>query len=68
MAEKHKNLGNQAINRGGRESSVGNKQGTTQTGGQNSGGKNRRDTVDDEFSDDLRRSGDRHSSNTKSGS
>jgi hypothetical protein len=68
MAEKHKNPGNQAINRGGRESNIGNQQGTTQTGGQNSGGKNRRDTVDDEFSDDLRKSGNRNSSNTKRGS
>ena len=66
MAEKHKNLGNQATNRGGKESSIGNKQGTAQTGAQNSGGENRPDRQDDAYSDDLRRSGDRSSSNNKS--
>ena len=65
MAEKHKNLGNQSVNRGGKESSIGNKQGTAQTGGQNAGGRNR-DRDDDNFTDDLRKSGDRNSSNKKS--
>jgi hypothetical protein len=64
MAEKHKNLGNQSVNRGGNESNIGNKQGTAQTGGQNAGGRNR-DHDDDNYTDDLRKSGNRHSSNTK---
>ena len=67
MAEKHKNLGNQSVNRGGKESSIGNKQGTAQTSGQNAGGRNR-NREDDQFTDDLRKSGDRNSSNTKRGS
>ena len=67
MAEKQKNLGNQSGNRGGKESNIGNKQGTTQTGAQNAGGRNR-DRDDDQYTDDLRKSGNRHSSNTRSGS
>jgi hypothetical protein len=67
MKQKHKNLGNQSVNRSGREESIGNKQETAQTGGQNAGGRNR-DREDDQYTDDLRKSGNRNSSNTKSGS
>ena len=52
-------------NQGGQDSkserSVGNRQGTTQTGAQNSGGKNSKE--DDRYTDDLRSSGDRTGSN-----
>lgn len=46
------------------DNSIGNKQGTTQTGGQNSGGENR-DQREDQYTKDLRKSGDRTSSNKK---
>lgn len=63
MSEKNKTKGAQdSVNRGGRQgshdSSIGNQQGTSQTGAQNSGGR-RRDVEDDNFTDDLRQSGDR---------
>lgn len=45
-------------------SSIGNMQGTTQTGAQNNGGQNITDH-DDQFTEDLRESGDRNSSNRK---
>lgn len=65
MAEKNKTRGAQdSENRGGQQGSqdrsIGNQQGTTQTGGQNAGGRNR-DVDDDNFTDDLRRSGGRKS-------
>lgn len=65
MSEKNKTKGAQdSVNRGGRQgsqdSSIGNQQGTTQTGGQSSGGENR-DREEDNFTDDLRRSGNRKS-------
>ena len=42
--------------------SIGNQQKTTQTGAQNSGGENI-DQQEDKFTEDLRQSGDRKSSN-----
>jgi hypothetical protein len=47
--------------------SIGNQQGTTQTGAQNAGGENI-DEQEDQYTEDLRRSGDRNSSNRKTGS
>jgi hypothetical protein len=47
--------------------SIGNMQGTTQTGAQNGGGENI-DREEDQFTQDLQRSGDRNSSNRKEGS
>ena len=47
--------------------SIGNKQKTTQTGAQNSGGENV-DQVEDRYSDDMRNSGVRNSSNRKTSS
>ena len=46
------------------KSSIGNAQGTTQTGAQNAGGENI-DEQEDQYTEDLRRSGDRNSSNRK---
>lgn len=46
------------------EQSIGNRQGTTQTGTQNGGGENI-DQQEDQFTDDLRQAGDRNSSNRK---
>lgn len=48
-------------------SSVGNQQQTTQTGAQNAGGENI-DREEDQYTDDLRQSGDRNSSNRKQSS
>lgn len=48
-----------------RERSVGNRQNTTQTGSQNSGGTNNKE--DDRYTDDLRSSGDRTSSDRNKG-
>ena len=47
--------------------SVGNQQQTSQTGAQNGGGDNI-DREDDQYTEDLRQSGDRNSSNRKTGS
>lgn len=44
--------------------SIGNMQGTTQTGAQNNGGENITQ-FDDQYTEDLRESGDRSSSNRK---
>jgi hypothetical protein len=71
MAEKNKSKGAQdSVNRGGRQgshdSSIGNQQGTAQTGGQNAGGRNR-DVEDDKFTDDLRQSGNRKSRDEEGG-
>lgn len=49
------------------DSNIGNQQATTQTGAQNAGGENI-DQEEDEFTEDLRQSGDRNSSNRKEGS
>lgn len=45
-------------------SSIGNQQGTAQTGAQNAGGENI-DQEEDQYTEDLQRSGQRHSSNRK---
>lgn len=45
----------------GRDNSIGNQQGTAQTGGQNGGGDNRPQQQEDEFTEDLRNSGNRKS-------
>lgn len=63
MSEKNKTKGaRDSVNRGGRQgaqdSSIGNQQGTSQTGAQNAGGRNR-DVEDDTFTGDLRQSGGR---------
>ena len=47
-----------------RHSSIGNQQKTTQTGAQNAGGENT-DQEEDQYTEDLRQSGDRESSNRK---
>ena len=47
-----------------RNSSIGNQQKTTQTGAQNAGGENI-DPEEDQYTEDLRQSGDRESSNRK---
>ncbi len=52
---------------GSKDGSIGNQQYTTQTGAQNNRGDNV-DQEEDQYSDDLRNSGDRNSSNRKSGS
>lgn len=46
------------------KTSVGNQQGTTQTGAQNNGGQNITDH-NDQYTEDLRQSGDRSASNRK---
>ena len=46
------------------DNSRGNIQGTTQTGAQNGGGENI-DQEEDQYTEDLRKSGDRNSSNRK---
>lgn len=62
MTQNKDNL--QQGNRSGHEhphnQSVGNQQGTTQTGAQNNGGENI-DQQEDQYTDDLRRSGQRKS-------
>lgn len=50
-----------------RQGSIGNQQQTSQTGAQNSGGENI-DEQEDQYTDDLRQSGDRNSSNRKTDS
>ena len=59
--DKNKDNSGHAKNTG---DSIGNQQRTTQTGAQNSGGKNT-DAASDRYTDDLRNSGDRNSSNRK---
>jgi hypothetical protein len=51
----------------GRDNTIGNQQKTSQTGAQNGGGDNI-DQEEDDFTEDLRQSGQRNSSNRKSGS
>jgi hypothetical protein len=68
MAEnKNNNQDNQNNRQPGEERSIGNQQGTAQTGAQNGGGENI-EPKEDQFTDDLRQSGDRNSSNRKQGS
>jgi hypothetical protein len=49
------------------DGSIGNQQQTSQTGAQNAGGENI-DEQEDQYTEDLRRSGDRNSSNRKTSS
>jgi hypothetical protein len=65
MADKDRIQGNED-NRTSRQdnSSIGNQQGTAQTGAQNAGGENI-DQEEDQYTEDLKRSGQRHSSNRK---
>ncbi len=64
MDNNNKNSGNQADQNQNNNSSIGNQQKTSQTGAQNAGGENI-DQEEDQYTDDLRRSGDRNSSNRK---
>lgn len=68
MAKNNDNR-NQETNLDSRKdnSSVGNQQQTTQTGAQNNRGENI-DREEDQYTDDLRQSGDRNSSNRKQSS
>lgn len=70
MANKNKNRdtrreGGQRGEQANRDRSIGNQQGTTQTGAQNAGGR-QRDAGGDTFDDDLRKSGNRTSSGRRS--
>jgi hypothetical protein len=69
MAEDNNNRGHEKESElaSRRDNQIGNKQGTTQTGAQNAGGENI-DQEEDQYSDDLRQSGDRNSSNRKQSS
>mgnify|MGYP003578291186 FL=1 len=59
-----RNKDRQDSNSNRQESSIGNKQRTTQTGAQNAGGENI-EQEEDRFTEDLQRSGERTSSNRK---
>ena len=63
---KNADAGNQSGNRNNQDR-IGNQQGTSQTGAQNAGGENR-DQQEDRYTENLRKSGDRNSSNKKQGS
>ncbi|HEY0066330.1 MAG TPA: hypothetical protein VGB46_03170 [Flavisolibacter sp.] len=67
MADKDRTQGLED-NRTSRQdnSSIGNQQGTAQTGAQNGGGENI-DREEDNYTEDLQRSGQRNSSNRKEG-
>jgi hypothetical protein len=69
MAQDNNNRGREKENElsSRRDKQIGNQQGTTQTGAQNAGGENI-DREEDQYTDDLRQSGDRNSSNRKQGS
>lgn len=68
MAENNnRNQGEQNTGQNRPEQNIGNQQKTAQTGAQNAGGENI-DQEEDQYTDDLRQSGDRNSSNSKSGS
>lgn len=67
MAEdnkRHNQAGTNSERSGSKDGSIGNQQYTTQTGAQNSGGENI-DQEEDNYTEDLQRSGDRNSSNRK---
>jgi hypothetical protein len=69
MAENNsRNQGGQDATQNSKaEQSIGNQQGTAQTGAQNAGGENI-DEGEDRYTEDLRQSGDRNSSNRKTSS
>lgn len=58
------NRGNEGANSNHQDESIGNQQRTTQTGGQSAGGENI-DQEEDQYTEDLRNSGQRTSSNRK---
>lgn len=65
--KRHNQVGSNSERDSLNDGSIGNQQRTSQTGAQNGGGDNR-DEQEDEFTEDLRNSGDRNSSNRKTGS
>jgi hypothetical protein len=70
MAENNKRnnqAGSNSEQNATRDGSIGNQQQTSQTGAQNAGGENI-DEQEDQYTDDLQRSGDRNSSNRKKSS
>ena len=67
MSEKNHNTNDENRGDKGRQESIGNQQDTIQTGGQSGGGDNI-DQEEDNYTEDLRQSGDRNSSNRKEGS
>ncbi|HEY0040029.1 MAG TPA: hypothetical protein VGB71_05160 [Flavisolibacter sp.] len=67
MAEKNNKQGGQQNDQQQANQSIGNQQKTSQTGAQNAGGANI-DQEEDQYTDDLKQSGDRNSSNRKTGS
>ncbi|HEU4903738.1 MAG TPA: hypothetical protein VFT06_13125 [Flavisolibacter sp.] len=70
MAEhnkRHNETGSNREQNSSREGSIGNQQQTSQTGAQNNRGDNI-DQQEDEYTKDLNHSGDRNSSNRKTGS
>jgi len=64
MAENNRKQGEQNNEQQKEEMSIGNQQGTTQTGAQNNRGDNV-DQENDQYTKDLRQSGDRNASNRK---
>ena len=65
--KRHNGAGSNSEQSATNKESIGNQQQTTQTGAQNAGGENI-DEGEDQYTDDLRRSGDRNSSNRNQGS
>ncbi len=63
-SSESRNSGHEHSNRKEQGSSIGNQQNTAQTGAQNAGGENI-DQEEDQYTDDLRQSGQRTSSNRK---
>ncbi len=63
-SSESRNSGHENSNRKEQGSSIGNRQNTTQTGAQNAGGESI-DREEDQYTDDLRNSGQRTSSNRK---
>lgn len=66
MADNNRNLGGPQEEQNS-SNSIGNQQKTSQTGAQNAGGENI-DQEEDQYTEDLKNSGDRNSSNRKTGS
>ena len=66
MTQSDRNQEQQGASQNTQEQSIGNQQGTAQTGAQNAGGENI-DQEEDQYTKDLQQSGDRNSSNRKTG-
>lgn len=64
MAENNRNQNDQVAKNPASNETIGNQQHTTQTGAQNNGGENM-DEKKDRYTEDLRESGNRSSSNRK---